>query len=355
MREGPPPRAYAMLGTSRWALVVAVVPLILTFTFLHYHYASLRAGRGLSHGSGGGSGAASAVRKVRAADLFAAPGTAGAPVVGASRLRSLLRSSDLFERPLRDGCDLAAPAAARASAHAHAHARALFSRNDFAGFLGKDLGAAGEGALVGVGGGAFMDALLGIWNSSKLHLVDAWKQQPGLGADANNVPDEQQETLLSETYSRLNSHDAQRYRVLRETSERAAPTFADCSLEFVYVDGRRDMAGVLADLIDWWPKVKPGGILAGHDYLDGQLPEGNFGVKTAADRFAQAVGRMVYATQVRRGRRDARALGEDALPLSHSPLRTLTLAFHCNSSHSLQGWPISDNSAEEWSSFYMFK
>lgn len=291
MREGPPPRA-AMLGTSRWALFVAVVPLLLTFGFLHYHYSSLRAMRATSHGG------AAVVRKVRAADLFPAATTSGAAQVGASRLRSLLRSSDLFERPLRDGCDLAQPAAARASAHAHSHARALFSRNDFAALL-KDLGASGEGALMGVGGGAFMDALLGIWNSSMLHLVDAWRQQPGLGADANNVNDEAQETLMSETYSRLNSHEGAHFRVLRETSANAAPTFGDCSLDFVYIDGRRDYAGVLADLIDMWPKVKPGGILAGHAYLDAQLPESNYGVKTAVDRFASAVGRMVYATQVR--------------------------------------------------------
>jgi hypothetical protein len=351
MREGPPPRA-AMLGTSRWALVVAVVPLILTFTFLHYHYASLRAGRGLSHGSGGGSGAASAVRKVRAADLFPAATTSGAAQVGASRLRSLLRSSDLFERPLRDGCDLAQPAAARASAHAHSHARALFSRNDFAALL-KDLGASGEGALMGVGGGAFMDALLGIWNSSMLHLVDAWRQQPGLGADANNVNDEAQETLMSETYSRLNSHEGAHFRVLRETSANAAPTFGDCSLDFVYIDGRRDYAGVLADLIDMWPKVKPGGILAGHAYLDAQLPESNYGVKTAVDRFASAVGRMVYATQVRHCRSAARARGRPVARPSppFSPPPPPPTPFPPRR----QGWPISEAIDQEWSSFYVFK
>ena len=281
-----------MLGTSRWALLVAVVPLLCTFAFLHFHYAQVRALR-QSHG------AATGVHKVRAADLFSAASTSGTPVVGASRLRSLLRSSDQLERPLRDGCDLAAPAAVRASALAHSHARALFSRNDFGGLLARDLGSSGEGALIGVGGGAFMDALLGIWNASTLHLVDAWRHQPGLGPDSNNVRNEEQETLLSETYSRLNSHDARRYKVLRETSAKAVFAFADCSLDFIYIDGRRDYQGVLMDLIDYWPKLKPGGILAGHDYLDGQLPEGGFGVKTAADRFAQAVNRMVFATQVR--------------------------------------------------------
>jgi len=42
--------------------------------------------------------------------------------------------------------------------------------------------------------------------------------------------------------------------------------------------------------------VRPGGILAGHDYLDGDLPEGHFRVKTSVDRFFGARGIEVNAT-----------------------------------------------------------
>lgn len=56
------------------------------------------------------------------------------------------------------------------------------------------------------------------------------------------------------------------------TSLRAARTFADGSLDFVYIDGNHTRESVLEDCRAWWPKIKPGGTLAGHDY-DVHFPE----------------------------------------------------------------------------------
>ena len=39
-------------------------------------------------------------------------------------------------------------------------------------------------------------------------------------------------------------------------------------LDFAYLDGRHDYAGVVQDLAAWWPRICPGGALAGHDYTD---------------------------------------------------------------------------------------
>merc|ERR1711907_912810 len=41
-------------------------------------------------------------------------------------------------------------------------------------------------------------------------------------------------------------------------------------------DARHDFAGVVADIRAWWPKVRMGGIFAGHDFVDGEFPEGDF-------------------------------------------------------------------------------
>lgn len=40
----------------------------------------------------------------------------------------------------------------------------------------------------------------------------------------------------------------------------------DGELDFVYIDGDHRYEGVLADLCDWKGKLKPGGVMAGHDY-----------------------------------------------------------------------------------------
>jgi predicted O-methyltransferase YrrM len=55
--------------------------------------------------------------------------------------------------------------------------------------------------------------------------------------------------------------------VLRNSTVEAAAYFADESVDFVYVDARHDYTSVKQDLETWWPKVKRGGILAGHDYV----------------------------------------------------------------------------------------
>ena len=46
----------------------------------------------------------------------------------------------------------------------------------------------------------------------------------------------------------------------------AAASYADASLDFVFIDGDHSYEGVKKDIIAWLPKVKPGGIIAGHDY-----------------------------------------------------------------------------------------
>jgi hypothetical protein len=69
------------------------------------------------------------------------------------------------------------------------------------------------------------------------------------------------------------------------TSVEAATKIPDHSLDFVYIDARHDYESVKEDVEAWCSKVRPGGIMAGHDYVDGDLPEGEFYVKSAVDEF----------------------------------------------------------------------
>ena len=57
------------------------------------------------------------------------------------------------------------------------------------------------------------------------------------------------------------------YRLLRMSFDQAAPLFADESLDFIYVDGfaHTGCEGGRT-LADWYPKLRPGGIMAGDDY-----------------------------------------------------------------------------------------
>lgn len=53
---------------------------------------------------------------------------------------------------------------------------------------------------------------------------------------------------------------------MRMTSLEAAKQFKDDSLDFVFLDASHEYEDIMADLEAWYPKVRPGGLFAGHDY-----------------------------------------------------------------------------------------
>lgn len=60
-----------------------------------------------------------------------------------------------------------------------------------------------------------------------------------------------------------------RVAVHKMESTKYAETIEDRSLDFVYLDGSHKLPHVKADLLAYWPKLKPGGVMAGHDYVFG--------------------------------------------------------------------------------------
>lgn len=57
-----------------------------------------------------------------------------------------------------------------------------------------------------------------------------------------------------------------RCHVLTMPSPQAARVFPDNFLGAVFIDGDHDYGPARADIEAWWPKVRPGGYLCGHDY-----------------------------------------------------------------------------------------
>jgi hypothetical protein len=53
---------------------------------------------------------------------------------------------------------------------------------------------------------------------------------------------------------------------LHLTSEQASRKFKTESLDFVFIDASHEYEDVIKDLLLWYPKIKKGGVLAGHDY-----------------------------------------------------------------------------------------
>ena len=163
-------------------------------------------------------------------------------------------------------------------------------------FLLNARGLLGTGAEVGVKTGWFSEVLLDRWKGRKLISIDPWEADaPDAYVDVANVTQEQHDAFLSETQGRLERFGP-RSEIWRDYSTTAADRVADRSLDFVYLDARHDHDSVIEDLEAWVGKVKPGGVIAGHDYVDGQFEEGDFGVKSAVDRFFGERGVRVTGT-----------------------------------------------------------
>jgi hypothetical protein len=187
------------------------------------------------------------------------------------------------------------PGAARRSALVSAAADALAARaadpvdevptrNDLPRLLNR-LGLLGRGVEVGVRRGDFSAWILHRWQGFRLVCVDPWAEDAGERyVDIANVTQARHDELLEITRQRLAAFGS-RCEIWRMSSVEAASRVADGSLDFVYLDARHDEASVTEDLEHWYPKLGPHGVFSGHDYLDGELAEGSFGVKAAVDRF----------------------------------------------------------------------
>ena len=163
----------------------------------------------------------------------------------------------------------------------------ILNRGEFPYILNKK-GLLGFGVEVGVKHGGFSEYLLQHWRGRCLVSVDAWRSfASDEYRDLANVSQEEFDRIYENTSRRLGVF-GERSRIMRCLSVEAAATFPDRYFDFVYLDARHDYDGVMEDLIAWAPKICEGGVLAGHDYLNGVYDNTEFGVKKAVDEYADA-------------------------------------------------------------------
>jgi len=155
----------------------------------------------------------------------------------------------------------------------------------------------GCGVEVGVQEGFFSAHLLENWRGAHLISVDPWIEQTAEEyRDIGNVKQATQDLYHRRTLARLAPY-RQRNSIWRHTSAEASERIPHHSLDFVYVDARHDYASVKEDVHYWADKIRPGGLMCGHDYCDAKFPWiADFGVRQAVDEFFGARGFPVYAT-----------------------------------------------------------
>ena len=119
------------------------------------------------------------------------------------------------------------------------------------------------GAEVGVGSGVYSEMLCRENPGVKLYCVDMWQIYDSY-VDITNPGQLTQdyETCLE----RMKPYDA---TIIRDWSMKAVKSFDNDSLDFVYIDANHDSPYIDDDIREWSKKVKPGGIVSGHDYMNG--------------------------------------------------------------------------------------
>jgi hypothetical protein len=116
------------------------------------------------------------------------------------------------------------------------------------------------GAEIGVERGVYSKQLCKKVPGLKLYCIDPWVIYPGY---REHVSQEKLDAFYEETIQRLVPFGCS---VIRNSSMGAVTDFPDDSLDFVYIDGNHDFIRIAQDLNAWIPKVRKGGIVAGHDF-----------------------------------------------------------------------------------------
>ncbi len=164
----------------------------------------------------------------------------------------------------------------------------LKTRSDFGKFL-KERGQLDHAAEVGVAEGRYSLEMCE-WGIKKLYLVDLWQSIPGAGPHGDlDHPQATHDGRFTDCMGKIEPY-RERVVVLRGWSHEMAKQIPDGSLGFVHLDATHTADAVARDLDAYWPKLRPGGIMSGHDYLSPI-----YTVRQGVDQWAADRGLTVHA------------------------------------------------------------
>jgi hypothetical protein len=137
-------------------------------------------------------------------------------------------------------------------------------------------------AEVGVFKGEFSKIILEVMKPKELHLIDIFEGDMCSGdKDGNNII----WTELNEEYIRLKKEYEKTKEVYihKGKSHTILEEFGDGYFDLIYIDGDHSYNGVKIDLEMSYKKIKPGGLICGHDYISPRFD----GVVNAVNEFCE--------------------------------------------------------------------
>ena len=156
-----------------------------------------------------------------------------------------------------------------------------------------------SGAEIGVAGGKLSAILLRQRPLLTLTLVDLWAANTSPTYAATN---DRYATLPAGRFKRMHTFAIRSTRFAKERcvlvqadSVEGAKTIPDQSLDFAFIDDDHSRSGCARSIKAWFPKIKPGGWIGGHDYNNPGTANRPlaFGVTEAVNEFFGSLGLAV--------------------------------------------------------------
>lgn len=128
----------------------------------------------------------------------------------------------------------------------------------------------GKIAEIGVFRGYHAYSMYNICKPLELVLIDPWQSPPPSDVQLDYKWAKIGQLELERLYTNvcLMFNNCNNVNIVRKSSLEGAALYPDNYFDWVYVDANHLYDPVMEDLKAWYPKVKKGGYLCGHDYSD---------------------------------------------------------------------------------------
>lgn len=145
----------------------------------------------------------------------------------------------------------------------------------------------GVGVELGVYAGSFSAQILAGQSRVRcLYSIDPWAPTTECGFSSPEEADYHRHLAVD-----VLKKFGHRSSIVHAYSFQVVDTFSDNSLDFVYIDSSHLYEQTKQELKDWWPKLRSGAIMSGHDYANCEA------VRKAVDEFVARHGLELFITE----------------------------------------------------------
>lgn len=147
------------------------------------------------------------------------------------------------------------------------------------------------GCEVGVHDGFTISGLLKtLPNIKRYYAIDPWQSYVKYNNEKYEKPGHKfcktwEQAIMA--FFESTSNNSHKVIIMRMKSVEASFHIEDESLDWVFIDANHEYEYIKENLELWTPKVKPGGLVAGHDYNSPKEKGKGWGITKAVDEFVQ--------------------------------------------------------------------